>query len=207
MGEIFMDLGPELHEVPRRPHSTDKNDGQNSSPPVILETERTRLRPHLYSDLEDVAALWAEPAVIEYVMPEPLPRSEAWTRLLRYVGHWAMLPYGYWVVEDKQTGEFLGEVGFADWKREIEPSVEGLPEIGWALKSSAQGRGLATETVQAALIWADKNINASQTVALINPAHETSIKLARNVGFSGPEIAAFRNSSILIFRRNLISPS
>ncbi len=174
-------------------------------PPVssdrIVETARTRLRPHRLSDFEDMAALWAEPAVVAHIMPGPLARSEAWTRLLRYVGHWALLPFGYWVVEDRQSGEFLGEVGFADWKREIVPSIEGLPEIGWVLKSAAQGRGLATEAVVAALAWADANIAARQSVALINPAHEVSIAFARKVGFGAPETAAFRDGSILLFRR------
>lgn len=171
---------------------------------VVVETKRTRLRPHCYADFQDMAAFWADPAIVEYIMPGPLPRSEAWTRLLRYVGHWAMLPYGYWVVEDKGTGEFLGEVGFADWKREIEPSIEGLPEMGWAIKPSAQGQGLATEVIPAALNWADKNIDSKQTVALINPIHEVSIKIARKVGFDGPEAVPFRNSSILVFRRALV---
>ena len=167
----------------------------------MLETARTRLRPHRYGDFQDMAAFWAEPAVVEYIMPGPLPRSEVWTRLLRYVGHWALLPYGYWVVEDKRSGAFLGEVGFADWKREIEPSVEGLPEIGWAIKTAAQGRGLATEVVAAALRWADRNIEAEESVALINPLHAASLKIARKAGFGEPETAAFRDSSILLLRR------
>ena len=173
---------------------------------AVVETERTWLRPHRYSDFEDVAAFWAEPALVEFIMQAPLPRSEAWIRLLRYVGHWAMLPYGYWVVEDKRSGTFLGEVGFGDWKREIVPSIEGLPEIGWAIKPSAQGQGLAVEVARAALRWADENIEAEQTVALINPAHEVSRKIARKVGFGEPESVPFQGSSILMFRRERPSP-
>ncbi len=174
---------------------------------VVVETERTWLRPHRYSDLDDVAALWAEPAVVEYIMPAPLARSQSWTRLLRYAGHWAMLPYGYWVVEDKRTGAFLGEVGFADWKREISPSVEGLPELGWIIKPSAQGLGLATETVAAALEWADSQIDANETVALITPEHAASIRVARKTGFGEPETGVFGTEPILIFRRALKSPA
>ena len=171
----------------------------------IFETERTRLRPHRFSDLDDVAALWGEPSVVEHIMPAPLARSQAWTRLLRYVGHWAMLPYGYWVVEDKQTGAFLGEVGFADWKREVAPSVEGLPELGWIIKPSAQGQGLATETVMAALDWADRHIDAKETVALISPGHATSARIARKVGFGDPETGLFGTEPIHIYRRRLLS--
>ena len=174
-----------------------------NSNPAIVEAERICLRPHLYSDFDDVAALWTETSVLKYIALGPLSRSEAWTRLLRYVGHWAMLRYGYWVVENKLTGEFLGEVGFADWKREITPSLEGLPELGWIIKPSAQGQGFATEAIQAALLWGARNIEAKQTVVLIDPDHEVSIKLARKVGFGEPEIADFRNSTVLLFRRAL----
>ncbi len=175
----------------------------NISAGVVVETTRTWLRPHRYSDLDDVAALWAEPSVVEHIMPAPLARSESWTRLLRYVGHWAMLPYGYWVVEDKQTGAFLGEIGFADWKREITPSVEGLPELGWIIKPSAQGQGYATETAATALDWADNRIDARETVALISPDHAASIKIARKVGFGEPETGVFGTEPIQIFRRTL----
>ena len=41
----------------------------------------------------------------------PATREEAWARLLRYAGHWALLGYGFWLVEDRTTGSFVGEVG------------------------------------------------------------------------------------------------
>lgn len=56
-------------------------------------------------------------------------RHRSWD-VSRYAGQWSLLGYGYWVVEDKRTGRFAGEVGFADFKRVIEPSLDGVPEIG-----------------------------------------------------------------------------
>ena len=173
--------------------------------PVILETERLRLRPHVLSDFDAVADLWSHQTVVDYIMPGPLARSEAWTRLLRYVGHWALLPFGYWVVEDKETSAFVGEVGFADWKREITPSVEGLPEIGWVLSPAAQGRGFAREAVRAALTWADRHIAADETVALINPDHHISLRLARDVGFTVSESTVMNERPVQILRRPLVS--
>ena len=89
----------------------------------------------------------------------------------------------YWVVEDRHTGWFLGEVGFADFKRDITPSLDGLPEIGWVLRSSAHGRGLATEAVAAAIAWGDANLAAGRTVCLVDPAHAASIRLAEKNGY------------------------
>ena len=36
--------------------------------------------------------------------------------------------FGYWVAEEKETGNFVGEIGFADYKRDIESLLKGVPE-------------------------------------------------------------------------------
>lgn len=35
-----------------------------------------------------------------------------------------MIGYGFWAVEEKATGRFIGEAGFHDLKRDIQPSLE-----------------------------------------------------------------------------------
>ena len=96
--------------------------------------------------------MWADPEVTRYIGGTPLTEEESWARLLRYVGHWSLLGFGYWVVEEKTTGNFIGEVGFADYKRDL-PSLKDLPEIGWVFSSQASGKGYATEAVRAASAW------------------------------------------------------
>ena len=80
----------------------------------LLETERLRLRGHRLEDLSDSAAMWADPRVTQYIRPRPFTAEESWARLLRYIGHWALLGFGYWVIEEKATGKFIGECGFAN---------------------------------------------------------------------------------------------
>jgi RimJ/RimL family protein N-acetyltransferase len=97
--------------------------------------------------------MWADPKVTRYILERPLTEEESWARLLRYVGHWALAGFGYWVIVEKQTGDFVGEAGFADHKRKIQPSLEGMPEIGCVLAARAHGKGFATEAVQAITDW------------------------------------------------------
>jgi RimJ/RimL family protein N-acetyltransferase len=92
--------------------------------------------------------MWADPQVTRYIGGKPLTEEECWSRLLRYVGHWAWMGFGYWVAEEKETGNFVGEIGFADHKRDLEPSLKGVPEIGWVFASHVHGRGYATEAVR-----------------------------------------------------------
>ena len=158
-------------------------DAQPAIAPRTLETERTWMRPHRVEDFDDVAAMWAEPAVVRHISGKPSTRRESWTRLLRYIGHWSALGYGYWAVIDKQTGTFLGEVGFADFKRELDPSLDGMAEIGWVLQPAAHGRGLATETVHAAVQWGDTHLPQDRTFCLVDPDHAASIRVAEKAGY------------------------
>ena len=95
--------------------------------------------------------MWGDPRVTRHIGGRPFTRDEVWAKILRYVGHWSLLGYGYWVVEDRASGSFLGEAGLADFKRGIGPGFDGAPEIGWVLAPAAQGAGVATEAVRAVL--------------------------------------------------------
>lgn len=109
----------------------------------VLRTERLVLRAHALSDFADCLAMWSDPAVTRYIGGRPFNGEEVWARLLRYSGHWQLLGYGYWLVADRASGGFVGEVGFADFRRQITPSFDANPEIGWALAPASHGQGLA----------------------------------------------------------------
>jgi len=91
--------------------------------------------------------------------------------------------FGYWAVEEKASERFLGEIGFADFKREIVPSIEGVPELGWVLASHAHGKGYATEALNAAIPWGDKNLSASRSVCIIDPENLASLRVAEKCGY------------------------
>ncbi|TGR73349.1 N-acetyltransferase, partial [Mesorhizobium sp. M2D.F.Ca.ET.223.01.1.1] len=73
--------------------------------------------------------------------------------------------------------------GFHDLKREIEPSLEGIPEAGWALASEAHGRGLASEVVGRIVAWADEAFGQARTVCIIDPENGASLKVAEKNGY------------------------
>ena len=119
----------------------------NNAP--LLKTDRLILRRHNVEDFAALHEMWTEPVVYQHIVARPSTREESWSRLLRYVGHWALLGYGYWAVEEQATGSFVGEMGFADYHRDIDPPLDGRPELGWILKTSAHGAGYATEALSA----------------------------------------------------------
>lgn len=164
-----------------------------------IETTRLILRGHQPSDLERSAEMWSDPEVVRYVGGKRFNREEVWARLLRYVGHWAWMGYGYWVLEDKATGQFVGEAGFANYKRDMQPSVSGLPELGWVLARTFHGKGFATEAARAALCWGVQNLQARPIVCIIAPENQRSVHVAQKCGFRLSQQALYRGEPTLRF--------
>ena len=148
--------------------------------------------------------MWADPRVVEHVGGKPLTEEEAWTKFLRYLGHWAALGFGYWLAEETSTGTFVGEIGFADYKRELQPPLHGIPEAGWVLASHAHGKGYATEAVRAITAWGDKHFGRVRTTCLIDPENTASIRVALKCGYRESGLATYKNHKVKIFFRDPI---
>ncbi len=167
-----------------------------------LDTERLRLRAHRTGDLPHFAALWAEEAVTRYTIGKPATEEESWHRLLRAAGHWQLLGFGYWIVEEKSTGTLLGEAGLADLHRDLAPSILGTPEAGWVFASAHHGKGYAAEAMRAVLAWAAGRFPGNpRTVCLIDPANAPSLRLAAKLGFTESVRTTYRNQPTILLER------
>ncbi len=165
----------------------------------MLESARLTLRGHITTDFPASCKLWADPEVVRYTLGKPATPEEVWSRLLRYLGSWSLLGYGYWVVEEKETGSFVGEVGFANLHRAIEPAIGDVPEIGWCLSPAHHGKGYATEAAQAAMEWIVKApIAASRIACIVNQNNASSLRVAEKLGFAGSYKTTYRGEPIIV---------
>jgi RimJ/RimL family protein N-acetyltransferase len=167
----------------------------------VIETERLRLRGHRVDDLPQCAAMWAEEGVTHFIGGKPLTEEEVWLRMLRHAGHWSLLGFGYWVVEEKTTGQFLGEAGLAEFRREIEPSIVGTPEAGWVFAGASHGKGYASEAMRAILAWGEARFGNDRSVCLIDPENTSSLRLAERLGFKEEVRTIFRDHATIILGR------
>src|SRR4051794_15937605 len=97
----------------------------------VLETERLILRSFRADDADAQAAMMGDGEVMRHLGGRPLSREEAWRRLLNGHACWSLLGFGYWAVARRADGAMIGQVGFADFQRDVTPSLSGLPEMGW----------------------------------------------------------------------------
>jgi RimJ/RimL family protein N-acetyltransferase len=167
----------------------------------VIQTERLRLRAYRKEDFPASAQMWSDAVVTRYISGKPLTSEETWTKMLRNAGMWLVLGYGFWVLEERVTGEFVGELGFADFQRTIEPSIDGMPEVGWVLAQHAHGKGYATEATRAALDWGDQYFGATRMVCLIQPGNDASFRVADKLGFREWTRTKYKEHEVVVLTR------
>ena len=148
---------------------------------VAAETERLRLRDWTDADKGGFYEIMNTPAVMEHL--GGVQTIEEWSagfdRLRacsRDFGH------TFWIVEDKSTGELQG---FCGLKRVNSPGAGDLTgdfEIGWRLRESAWGRGIAKEAAIASLDLAFGRFAAPHVVAITVELNKPSQGLMERLG-------------------------
>jgi RimJ/RimL family protein N-acetyltransferase len=166
-----------------------------------IETERLILRPHRITDFDAYVDMWADPDVVRFIGGKPFEREATWSRLLKTAGVWSLLGFGFFAIEEKVTGNFVGEAGFHDQRRRIEPSIEGTLEAGWALTPNVQGWGYATEAMTAAIGWADAAFPGMRMTAIIDPDNLPSIRVAQRLGFTELARATYNDQPVNLYER------
>jgi RimJ/RimL family protein N-acetyltransferase len=167
----------------------------------VIETERTILRAHRLEDFDAYVAMWADPVVTRFIGGKPRTREESWMRFLRHSGLWSMLGYGFWAIEERKSGRFIGEAGFHDLKRDIVPSIEGIPEAGWALAPNMHGQGLASEVVGRVHAWGDAEFKRAKTVCIIDPENTGSLNVAAKCGYKEVLRTTYHDGATVLLER------
>ena len=140
-----------------------------------LRTERLLLREWRATDIDDHAAIAADPEVMEFV-GGVLDRDGAWRQMALHAGHWALRGYGNWALE--RDGRMIGRAGL--WNPEGWPGLE----VGWKLARDAWGHGYATEAARAAMEWAWTELRAPRLISVIRPENVRSVRVAERLGFA-----------------------
>jgi RimJ/RimL family protein N-acetyltransferase len=169
--------------------------------PIILTTDRLTLRPLALEDFPAYVDFWQDNVVVRFIAGSPLSREQVWKRLLGTVGHWQLLGYGFFAIEENATGKFMGEAGFQEMRRDLVPSIEGTLETGWALLPEFHGQGYATEAVRAAMDWADRSFPDQDYSCIIGPENLASMRLAMRLGFARDVISTYMGNPVEIWRK------
>jgi len=151
---------------------------------MIIETARLTLRPYTIEDFEPYSAMMAAAAAGQrQPWSLSMSREECWNRVLRCIGHWQVFGFGIFVVEEKESGRFVGETGLAHFERGIGAGFDGVAEATWSVTGDARGRGYAREAAERALRWYEERHRDARTVCLVHPENAPSLRIAQGLGY------------------------
>jgi RimJ/RimL family protein N-acetyltransferase len=152
-----------------------------------LRTERLVLRRWQESDLAPWAAVNADPEVREH-LGEVLSRERSDASVAAFQADFDRRGYGWWAVEVRATGEFVGFAGLDDV--DDEAPFTGV-EIGWRLARSAWGHGYATEAARAVLEFGFDALGLAEILALTTATNVRSQAVMRRIGMTHDPAADF----------------
>jgi RimJ/RimL family protein N-acetyltransferase len=148
-------------------------------PSPEIETARLLLRRWRDADREPFAELCADPRVMEF-FPATQRRDEADAVIDRLRSHIDRHGFGFWALEERSSGEFLGFTGLSHvgFTGHFTPAVE----IGWRLAYRFWGKGYATEAALASLGFGFGRLGLAQIVSFAAIGNLRSRRVMERIG-------------------------
>jgi RimJ/RimL family protein N-acetyltransferase len=160
----------------------------------VLETARLRLRRVEERDLDVLTAMFGDPRYMRFLSDGKLAdRAAAWRTIAGALGHWALRGYGFFAVDEKASGSFIGWCGLLN--------PEGWPgiEIAWGITPARWRQGFATEAATAVLRYAADTLRLSQLISLIHPDNAASIRVAEKIGERFVRTIEFQGNAVRLY--------
>lgn len=158
----------------------------------ILTTPRLILRPPVISDYPAYAAFLASPR--SAYMGGPHTGWAAWGMFCHDVGQWELFGHGALMVELRESGDCVGQVGINHGPLFPEH------ELGWLLYEGFEGRGYAVEAAAALRDWALNDRKLPTLVSYCDKANARSIAVAEKLGAVLDPDAPRQDPEDLVFR-------
>lgn len=147
----------------------------------MIETARLVLRRWRRSDAAPFAAMGRDAEVMRFLGP-PLSRADSAAAARRQNALIDAIGYGFWAIERRADGAFLGFCGLKPGPEET--PIVGLMEIGWRLRRDAWGLGYAREAAAASLAWGWANTAVNHIYAITVQANARSWGLMERLGMT-----------------------
>jgi RimJ/RimL family protein N-acetyltransferase len=154
-------------------------------PSHLFQSPRLGFRNWSEKDLDEFAAMNADPEVMKH-FPKTLTREESDIALNKFQNLFEEKGYTYYAIDLLETGEFIGFIGLAD--KDFESDFTPAVDIGWRLKKSAWGKGLATEGALKCLEYGFKNLGLHTVISICPIVNTGSENVMKKIGMQKKKI-------------------
>jgi ribosomal-protein-alanine N-acetyltransferase len=146
---------------------------------IEITTQRLRLRSFTATDVEPLVAILGDAETMRWY-PEPYSRDGVVEWIARNMKGYERDGFGLVAVEDRDTGEFLGDCGPTIQDVEGEQHIE----LGWHVRRDRWGQGIGTEAGAACRDWCWTNLDVDHLISLIRPENYQSRRVAEKLGMT-----------------------
>lgn len=148
---------------------------------TYIETERLILRSWRVTDRAVFAEINSNNKVMKY-FPKPLSIEESNGSVDRINSEFEETGFGLYAVEIKETGEFIGYVGFHRFTFDV-PFSPGW-EIGWRISDKFWNKGYATEAAMACIKYAREKKLCNRLYSFTAVPNIASENVMKRIGMS-----------------------
>nr|WP_294847195.1 GNAT family N-acetyltransferase [uncultured Sphingomonas sp.] len=147
---------------------------------IAATTDRLILRDWRDEDWENFYDVMNTPAVMRHL--GGVQDRKTWLAVKdRIAGFSRDFGHTFWLIEDKATGDLQGFCGLKRVNAPGAGDLTGTPEIGWRLRESAWGKGIAKEAAIASLDLAFGRFGYDEVIALTVDANAESQGLMKRL--------------------------
>lgn len=145
---------------------------------IIFETERLKVRHFTIADYDNFFSLQGNAEVMQYIRP-PRTREESDSFLTDKVLTAPPTDFkGYWAVEEKNTGQFMGSFVIIPIPNDVEKT-----QLGYSFLPAYWGKGFATEATKEGLNYFRNKTPLTELYAVTETPHIASQKVLLKAGF------------------------
>jgi|APTNR8051073442_1049403.scaffolds.fasta_scaffold05936_3 RimJ/RimL family protein N-acetyltransferase len=145
----------------------------------LFTSARLGFRNWLATDLEEMAAINADKAVMEF-FPSLTTKEETANFIHRMQKQLADKGFCYFAVETLENHEFIGFIGLSE--QTFEAPFTPCVDIGWRLSKKAWNKGFATEGAARCLEFAFQDLDLQKVVAVAPKINIRSERVMEKIG-------------------------
>ena len=157
-----------------------------------LTTERLLLRPPVDADFDAYYRMMATRR--SRYMGGPYEKWAAWGAFCHDVACWTMFGHGGLMIDLRNTGECVGQVGINHGPMFPEK------ELGWLLYEGFEGNGYSTEAARAMRDWAFGPGGITSLVSYFDPENTRSMAVAQRLGAVLDPDAPVQDAGDVVYR-------
>ncbi|MDE2411689.1 MAG: GNAT family N-acetyltransferase [Sphingomonadales bacterium] len=171
----------------------------------LLTTERFELWQPRAGDHRGLHAMLDDSETTRFLGGAAQSESDAFARMLRNAGSWALYGYGTFIVRKKGQDRIVGSCGVFRSHRGFGADLgfDDAVEAGWIVHRDLWGQGAAREIMRAVLAWFDARHGKQRIACMIEEGNDASVQVAHALGFTsvGRHQPDGADRTLLLFRR------